>query len=205
MLDKLFGSKTRVKLLKLFLLSPNRRLTLTDVVKATKMQLIPVKKELDNLEKFGLVETILSNEIVESGEELPEAAEGKNGKERKYYQLNHQFVLIEELKAVVIKSQVLYEREFIEKITKLGRIKLLVLSGIFANNPDSPIDLLVVGRLNKAKLVTILSQLEQELGKEINFTFMDPTEFVYRRGMTDVFLYQVLEGKKIVLIDEFSI
>jgi len=61
---------------------------------------------------------------------------------------------------------------------------------------------LVVGNINKGKLLKLLKDLEKELGREINFTFMETSEFIYRRNLTDVFLYEIMEGKKIVVIDE---
>lgn len=198
MLEKLFGSRTRVKLMKLFLLSPDRRLTLVEVVKLLKLQLVAVKKELDNLEEFGMIEHVLAEEA---------EGEAKDGQrqEKKFYRLDSNFVLKDELKALIVKSQILYERDFLDRLMKLGRIKLLVLTGIFVNLPDSPIDILVVGKINKAKLVALLAQLEQELGREVNFTFMEPGEFTFRLGMTDVFLYNILEGKRLILIDEFGV
>jgi predicted transcriptional regulator len=198
MLEKLFGSRTRVKLMKLFLLSPDRRLTLVEIVKLLKLQLVAVKKELDNLEEFGMVEHVLAEEA--EGED-----KGGQRQEKKFYRLDPNFVLKDELKALIVKSQILYERDFLDRLMKLGRIKLLVLTGIFVNLPDSPIDILVVGKINKAKLVALLAQLEQELGREVNFTFMEPGEFTFRLGMTDVFLYNILEGKRLILIDEFGV
>lgn len=198
MLEKLFGSRTRVKLMKLFLLSPDRRLTLVEIVKLLKLQLVPVKKELDNLVEFGMIEHILAEEV---------GSEDKSGpkQEKKHYRLDPNFVLKDELKALIVKSQILYERDFLDRLMKLGRIKLLVLTGVFVNLLDSPIDILIVGKINKVKLVALLTQLEQELGREVNFTFMEPGEFTFRLGMTDVFLYNVLEGKRLILIDEFGV
>jgi hypothetical protein len=40
------------------------------------------------------------------------------------------------------------------------------------------------------------------LGKELNYTIMGNQEFKYRRDITDVFLYDILEGRKLVVIDE---
>ncbi|NTW22225.1 hypothetical protein HGA34_01615 [Candidatus Falkowbacteria bacterium] len=198
MLEKLFGSRTRVKLMKLFLLSPDRRLTLVEIVKMLKLQLVAVKKELDNLEEFGMVEHVMAEEVNSDEKGAPR-------QEKKHYRLDPNFVLKDELKALIVKSQILYERDFLDRLMKLGRIKLLVLTGIFVNLPDSPIDILIVGKINKVKLLALLAQLEQELGREVNFTFMEPGEFSFRLSMTDVFLYNILEGKRLILIDEFGV
>jgi len=187
MLEKLFGSKSRVKLLKLFLLNPGEKFFVRQLSRDLNLQLNSVSRELDNLEKF---EIIISNS-------------GKKGKrEKKYYQANTCFVLFEEIKALIIKAQILYKKDFIEKVQKIGKIKLLILTGIFANNSDAKVDILIVGRVNKTKLLEIIKELETEIGKEINFTLMDSKEFKYRRDVTDMFLYEIFEGKKIVVINE---
>ncbi len=119
--------------------------------------------------------------------------------------MNTNFVLYEEIRALIVKAQLLYEKDFIEKLQTAGRPKLLILTGLFVNNNNSPVDLLVVGRLNKSKLIKQINNLEKELGLEVNFTIMDLKEFKYRRDITDVFLYEILEGKKLVVIDELDL
>ncbi len=103
------------------------------------------------------------------------------------------------------KAQILYERYFINKLNKAGRPKLIIFTGLFVNSPEAPVDLLLVGRFNKRKLVRLVKELESELSKEINYTIMGTHEFKYRRDITDVFLYDILGGKKIVIVDELGI
>ena len=92
--------------------------------------------------------------------------------------------------------------DFVEKLKKIGKPKLFILSGFFVNNADAPSDILIVGRFNKLKLQKIIRELEKEFDKELNYTFMDSKEFKYRKDITDVFLFEILEGKKIVVVDE---
>lgn len=200
MFERLFASRTRVKLLKLFLIHQDDRYTLSSLAKNLKLQIVPLKKELDNLEKFGLISA--SVEILsEEGKDKPKNQEAKGEKK---YGTDKNFILFEELKALFLKAQILYERDFIDNLLKIGRIKLLVLTGLFVNNPESVIDLLMVGNVNKGKLVKLIKDLEKELGREINFTYMETAEFIYRRNLTDVFLYEIMENKKIVVIDEIG-
>jgi len=65
--------------------------------------------------------------------------------------------------------------------------------------------MLLVGRFNKPKLLKIIRELEVELGREVNFAVMDMREFKYRKDITDIFLYDILEGKKIVAIDDLGV
>ena len=200
MLEKLFGSNARVKILKLFLLNPAEKFYIRQLSRDLKLQLNSVRRELDNLEKFGILTSDMKND--EEGKGEPEAA---GGQEKKYFRANPNFVLFDEIKALIVKAQILYEKDFVRKLNAIGKVKLLVLTGIFVNNPSTLIDILIVGKINKPKLVKLIRELEIELGKEINFTVFDNHEFKYRRDITDIFLYGILDGRKLVVIDEVGL
>ena len=200
MLEKLFGSKARVKILKLFLLHPQDKFYIRQLARDLKLQLNSVRRELKNLENFGILTSDFKSEAA-AARDQPTAG----GQEKKYYRASPDFVLFDEIKALIVKAQILYEKDFVRKLKSMGKIKLLILTGIFANNPSTLIDILLVGRVNKAKLVKLINELEVELGREINFTLFDPQEFKYRRDITDIFLYGILEGRKLVVIDEVGL
>jgi len=213
MLEKLFGSKTRVKILKLFLIHPLEKYYIRQLSRDLKLQLNSVRRELENLENFGIL-TSDAKEV--GGEATPEGGkepatgqallrQGSGGQEKKYYRANPNFILFDEIKALIVKAQILYEKDFVRKLQAIGSIKLLVLTGVFVNNPSSLIDILLVGKINKIKLVKLIRELEIELGKEINFTVFNPQEFKYRRDITDIFLYGILEGRKLIIIDEMGL
>lgn len=201
MLEKLFGSKSRVKILKLFLLNPAEKFYIRQLSRDLKLQLNSVRRELENLEKFGILTSDLKNEAEVKGEEK----EAVGGQEKKYFRANSNFVLFDEIKALIVKAQILYEKDFVRKLHAIGKVKLLILTGLFVNNPSSLIDILIVGKINKVKLVKLIRELEIELGKEINFTIFDSQEFKYRRDITDIFLYGILDGRKLVVIDEVGL
>lgn len=210
MLEKLFGSKSRVKILKLFLLNPAEKFYIRQLSRDLKLQLNSVRRELENLEKFGILTSDLKNEAREGEKEAaggPASPAHRTGRpagwqEKKYFRANSNFVLFDEIKALIVKAQILYEKDFVRKLNSIGKVKLLILTGIFVNNPNSLIDILIVGKINKIKLVKLISELEVELGKEINYTVFDSQEFKYRRDITDIFLYGILDGRKLVVIDQ---
>jgi hypothetical protein len=199
MLGKLFGSNARVKLLKLFLLHPDNKYYIRQISRDIKLQLNSVRRELENLADFGLLKEA---EIIQNKDGKPSENDELSKHERKYYQANKDFVLFNEVKDLIVKAQVLYEKDFVEKIRRIGKIKLFLLTGIFVSESNSPIDMLIVGKLNRHKLTRLIKELEKELGRELNYTMMETREFNYRRAITDVFLYDILEGKKIIVIDE---
>jgi hypothetical protein len=219
MLDKLFGSHTRVKLLKLFLLHHKQRYYIREIARNLSLQLNSVHRELVNLEEIGIIRSGAADpeefsqtpiEPVEVAEE-PKTATKKGKKvvkkedkkaDKKFYQANRDFAFFNEIKALIVKSQIMYEKDFADKLKRLGKIKLLVLTGFFVGNPDSNIDLLMVGDFNKVKLVKLVKELEDELVREVNYSTMTDEEFAYRREIADIFLYNVLDGDKIVVLDE---
>ncbi len=219
MLDKLFGSKARVKILKLFLLNPNKKYYIRQLARDLKLQLNSVRRELENLEEFGLLvsATGIEDNQNDDAEEIKKLKSGKvvekkkpkastsSKHEKKYFQANKNFTLFEEVRALFIKAQVLYEKDFISKLEKAGKPKLLVLTGFFVNNEEVPADILAVGQINKDKFSKLVAGLEKELGRELNYALMNAHEFKVRRDMTDVFLYQILESNKTVVIDEIGI
>lgn len=224
MLAKLFGSKSRVKLLKIFMSQPGKRFYIRQLARGLKLQVNSVRRELENLEKFGLltskdldevdkkimekddylVQTVQDIKRIKGAKKKKKTADDTAKQDKKYYQVNKNFVLYDEIKALIIKAQILYEKDFIEKLHQIGQPKVLILSGVFVGDTDSKVDMFVVGRLNKGKLVKLITELETELGREINYSIMNTAEYKYRRDITDIFLYDLLEGDNIVVLDEIS-
>jgi DNA-binding transcriptional regulator YhcF (GntR family) len=225
MLGMLFGSKSRVKILKLFLLRPEEKFYIRQLARDLNLQLNSVRRELENLESFGLllssaaddeqknesekdkkiIDLILNKKSQLQKKEIDDFDDSGGRQDKKFFKVNKDFILFDEIRALIVKAQVLYEKDFIKKIEKVGSIKLLVLSGFFVGNLSSKVDLFIVGKFNKPKLVKVIKELEDELGREINYTVLDPKEFKTRRDMTDVFIFNILEGKKIVVIDNLGI
>ncbi|MCU0680323.1 MAG: transcriptional regulator [Planctomycetes bacterium] len=260
MLNKLFGSQARVKILKLFLLNPEKKYYIRQIARDLKLQVNSVRRELENLRKFGILidqtKTIEISDLEkallkENGLKLPTFTETKtvktnshdgfsndssvnnsintlevnsehkienneinselveevgkteNKQEKKYYQADKDFILFNELKSLIVKSQILSAIEFVDRLKKICQPQYLVLGGIFVGQ-ESGIDIFIVGEIAKEELVKVMKTLEEEVGREVNFTVMDPDEFKYRREVTDVFLFNILEGKKIVVIDEIG-
>ncbi len=202
MLVKLLGSNARVKILKIFLIQPDNKYYIRQLARDLKLQVNSVRRELENLEKFGLLYSAMGKEAEEENGEAVKKQSAKQ--EKKYYQADQNFTLFEEVRNLITKSQVLYEDDFVDKLKKLGKIKYLILTGIFSGAKNAPTDILAVGSVAKDKFVKIIKDLEDELGREVNFTLMSPREFKYRRDITDVFLYNVLESRNIKAIDELS-
>lgn len=199
MLENLFGSRTRVKLLKLFLLEEGD-FYVREIAKITGEQLNSVRRELENLEKLGLIVSIDPKLRVCS----PRDKDNFNAEKRKFYSAHKSFVLYEDLKNLFLKSRLLVEREIAIELSKLGKVKFLALSGFFVDDKNAKTDVLIVGQINKNKLKGLINKISKEFGKEIRYTSMNMQEFKFRNNITDKFLFEVLEGKKIVVVDNLG-
>jgi len=186
MLEQLFGSRTRLKLLKLFLLDEGEYFV-REITRLSGEKINSVRRELENLQELG---------IVEEHERTDEGSEKK-----KFYRANKNSVLHDELQNLLLKSRLLAEKTITKELIKLGNIRFLTLSGFFVGDEEALTDLLIVGQINKDKLKRIINKLSREFGHEIRYTSMSTQEFNYRNQVTDKFLFEVLEGKKIVVVD----
>lgn len=209
MLEYIFGSKTRVKLLRFILTNNFDSCSLEEIRKKTGLGSEAVKKELGNLKKINLLsEKKIKIEREESAKIEKEGVKIKKNKTVKprarlenRYLVNKNFVLYTELRALLVKSQLLLEEFLLKKLKKLGKVYYLVLSGFFTG-AVSKTDLLIVGRINRKKIRYLIKKVEKDLGREINYTLMSLQEFKFRSNLTDRFLFDILENKKVVLIDE---
>ncbi|MBI3626801.1 hypothetical protein HY224_02040 [Candidatus Uhrbacteria bacterium] len=188
-LEHLFGSRTRVKLLSLFLMNPQRPFFVRELTREIEAQINSVRRELLNLAKLGLI--VISEHKEEDTGGL---------KEKKFFILNQNYVLTSELASLFTKARVLAERDLVEKIKALDNLLYFVLTGFFVGHKGKT-DMLLVGQLDKTKLSHIVSGFEKELRREVNYTLMSPTEYQYRREITDKFLYDIQVNKKIEVVN----
>jgi len=199
MIEQLFGSKTRVKLLQLFYSNPNRSFYVREITRKIDEQINSVRRELANLLNVGIIVSDTTNNKL-------------------YYEVNQEFDHYQPLKSIfgtaskvstktadnTTKVHIPVTNEQ-EKIKLVGNIDLAIFVGQFTRDESSGIDLLIVGDVNQNALQKFVSDLEAREGKDIRFTSMPTTEFQYRRQINDRFITTVLESKKQILIDKSSI
>jgi len=201
MLEHFFGSRTRVKLLSLLLRHPDEPMFVRELTRKIGTQINAVRRELANLAKLGL---IIEAEQRPPAEGEEEAASKKHaGVKRRYYVVNPNFPLLAEVTSLVVKSQVILERQLDREIAKLGDVRYIALLGVFMGK-QAPVDLFVVGTIPIYQLQALVADLERDLGCEINFSLMTPDEYKYRKDMSDKFLNAILESPKNVVIDRLN-
>ncbi len=177
MLKNLFTSKTRIKLLTLFLLQPEQEYYIRELTRKMDEQINSVRRELTNLKKVGLLRSRVRNR-------------------KKYYVVNTNFIIFNELKSIIVKS--LNSRDnVIKKIKQIGDIDLLLMAGVFLEKQDQ-VDLLIVGEIDKTELEKFLNE-EVETQQPIRFSILTKDDFLYRLKCSDQFVTQLLKDKRNIL------
>lgn len=195
MLEHLFGSKTRVKLMMLFLNQPEEAFFIRELTRRINTQINAVRREIENLSRFGLITEM---------EEADSGQAKRPGLKRKYYKINPNFPLLLEIKSLMIKSHLLMDKTLHREIASIGNVEYLAFMGAFLGQKD-PVDLFIVGTLDGDKMQQLINKAERDMNAQINFTCLSPQEFAYRREITDRFLISVLNGNKCVAIDKLNL
>ncbi|NVO66743.1 nucleotidyltransferase domain-containing protein [Methanofollis tationis] len=185
MLEQLIPSKTRVKLLTLFLLNPGREMYLREVGRLTGENLNAVRRELANLEGIGLLSST------------------RRGNAH-YYTVNRSFPLYEELTSMILKTEGV-AKVIAGHLDGIGAIDSMFIFGSFARSEagaGSDIDLFIVGTVDEARLIVAVREAEEVLGREINYVLFTKDEMERRIAAGDPFVANVLAGPKVVLIGE---
>ncbi len=188
MLEHLFGSKTRLKLLRTFFRDPAQSYYVRELTRLLDVQINAIRRELELLQMAGLV------------------LEAEEKEMKKYYRLNTNSILYPELQALLLKAQVLGEQQFAKEVQeKVGKLSLFVLTGRFVNEKRSPSDLLLVGDVKEAAVERLVQKYEKEFGFEIRYTTMAEKEFVERRHIMDKFLYSLFEGEHLKVVNKLGV
>ena len=90
----------------------------------------------------------------------------------------------------------------LKKLKPAGKIKLLIVSGIFLQQSESRADLLIVGdNLNKKILENRIKTIESELGRELTYAIFETKEFTYRLNMYDKLIREILDAPHERIVD----
>jgi predicted transcriptional regulator len=190
-LAKLFGSETKVKILRLFLFNPDQVFDAHDVSARVQSELPKVRRELLQAEKMGLVRR---------------RATSKKRKTGHGYVLDAQFTYLSQLQNFLINIEPLLPKEIIKKFTRLGSIKLILVAGVFIQSPESRVDLLIVGDGIKANgLQNTIKNIEAEIGRELRYTYFTTEDFKYRLSMYDKLTRDILDYPHKKILNKLTI
>ena len=185
MLQKLFSSRVRVEILSVFLMNPERELYVREVERLTGEDYKNVSMELRNLEEIGLLSS-------------------RNEGNLKYFSLNKEFVIYEELKSIFMKTKgaVGIIRE---AVSTKRHIDYAFIYGSFATGEEraeSDIDVMVIGEISIEEVLRLIRGPEEKLSREINVSLYDLQEMRKRVKDRNPFIMEVLVGSKIMLVGD---
>ncbi len=179
-LEKLFGSKTRTKLLALFFSNPDKSYYVREMTRVIDEQINSVRRELLNLDSIG----IIKNETYDN---------------KVYYSANmkHAYsrALMEMFSARVAdggKDRDVKSSSWDEYIKPVRNF----LVGLIVTNRipgEEGIDLLIVGDDKTKKLTHWAEVVEKKLGKPINYVILSADDYTYRKSVRDRFLTEVMQ------------
>lgn len=195
-LAKLLGGQARIKIMRLFLLNGEQFFEIEDIINRSRVQKAGVRKELNALSS---VDFIKQKTITK---------EGSRGAKKKVnvWILNTNFRYLNPIKDLLIDPEVIMQDDLVDKIKPIGRIGLLVVSGVFMGKDDSRVDMMMVGdRIKKNVLNQVVKGLESEIGKELDYVVFDTKEFLYRLNMYDKLVFDILDYPHIKLIENIKL
>jgi len=185
-LNDIITSKVRVEILELFLSNLKEMYHVRGIVRETKEEINAVRRELERLEKAGI---------------LKKEPRGN----RVYYWIRPDYDFFGDLLSIASKTQGL-GAQMIQNKSKIGKVSFVMFSGKFARykerKKEDEVDILVVGEVVLPELAALIRFEESKRGKEINYTVMSKEEFDFRKKRRDPFLLAILAGSRTMIIGD---
>ncbi len=192
-LGKLFGSTARVKILRLFVFNERTQFSADLVARRAKITLPVARRELRALEQAGLVRRGAT------------ARRGKSGGPK--FRLEAGFPHLAPLRYFLANTAALDDQDILRKLRAArGKLSLVIAAGMFIQDADSRIDLLIVGDgLKERALAGVVKDIEAELGKEIRLAVFSRKDFEYRHSMYDKLVRDILDYPHRTLLDRIGV
>lgn len=192
MIDALFGSKTRVKLLHLFLNNPGKSFYVREITRLIDEQINSVRRELANMLAVGIITS-------------------ETDDHKLYYEVNQRYEYYVPLRAIFADQKIEEKttggaietatKPWISAFEQLPSARLVVLAGVLVRGSASAVDVLIVGDVPVAKVKAAIKAAEKSEGRELNYSTMPYEEFYYRLSVRDRFVTEIINGKHKILTD----
>ncbi len=202
-LSRLFGTELRVKMIRLFLFNPALVFDVEGLEKKMMSREKLVLAEVAYLKRLALVKELSSVKVlqVKKGKKVIEKK-----KRVKAYVLNPKFAFTEALSEFFLRTHSLEHKSIVRKIENTGRIKLVLISGVFTRDLESRLDLFVVGdNVKTASIDRIVKGIEADMGKEIRYAVLSAPDFAYRMGMNDKLVRDIFDFPHELLVDKLGV
>jgi len=182
-ITKIFKSKTRSALFRLYFTNPEKSYYLRELERMLNIPVSMLRKELQSLQKSGIFNSNKKGNL-------------------SYYSINKEYPLYNELKNIVFKT-IGIQGTLSSLLSSFKSIKTAFIYGSYAKteeNAASDIDLFIIGKINETNLISKINSLEKKLKREINYSYYSITDFAQKKKDKDSFIMDVLKNRKIFLI-----
>ena len=195
MIEQLFGSKTRVKLLYLFYGNPNRSFYVREITRKIDEQINSVRRELANLLSVGIISS-------------------DNSTNRLYYEVNQKYEFYKALNAIFGNLAAEPEKEESEAAAvatsasdakrwkAVGNISAVIYTGRLTRDDQIDVDIVIIGDANATKVDNLVKEMEATEGTELRYATFTLSEAQYRHQVRDRFWSQLKTAKKQIVIDK---
>lgn len=176
-------SKLRSKLLQFYFSHPEKEYYLRQLERLLEQPVAYIRRELLNLEEEGIFLSQMKGR-------------------QKYFRLNKDYPLYEEIKKIVFKT-IGVAGSLKTVLQKIGNIQIAFIFGSFASKKEdskSDIDLMIIGNPKEDELISLILRLEKKLAREINYRIYTKKDLKEKAKQKDSFIESVLGGSKIFLI-----
>ena len=182
---KIFKSKTRKELFRLYFTNPDDEYYLRELERVLNIPVSMIRKELNRLEEDGIFLSRKKGNMI-------------------YYLLNKSYPLFDELKSIVSKT-IGVQGLLKEILSRMKGIEFAFVYGSFAKHEEiakSDIDLFIVGKLDEARLLREINKLEGKLKREINYSIFRGDEFKQKVEEKDSFIMDLHKNPKVFLMGD---
>jgi len=179
-LEKLFGSKTRAKLLALFFENTEKSYYVREITRVIEEQINSVRRELTNLSGLGLVKI-------------------ENYENKVYYSANMKHPFARPMTEIFARSSAMNYMADDQKVEvrrtsiweEYVRPVANLISALIVTNRipgQDGLDLLIIGDNRTHKLTHWAEVVEKRQGKPLNYVIISREDYIYRKSVRDKFL-----------------
>lgn len=182
MIEKLFGSRSRVRVLQLLALHPEQAFYIREIARSLNEQMNAVRRELHNCEALGIVQSTTQQR-------------------KKYYSIAKDHVVVPFLRNTLVSALWLYDPQYLKALRALGTVHEVLLLGFFVGNAeDVPVDVCIIGDMTSEHMKPLVDVWEAQMHTHLRYTIMSKDEYAYRTSVADRFLYSITQAPHIRLI-----
>jgi hypothetical protein len=179
----IFGGEAKVKVMRLFVFNKGAIFTAKTVCEKAQANPKIVRKELNILTKAGL---------------LKRRAKG--------YVLDNEYKYLPAIEHFLLEASAVTDKEIVKKLSRAGKLSLILTSGVFKHDPEARVDLLVVGdKLKQGRLLNAISSIEAQIGRELRYAAFETPDFKYRLGVYDKLIRDILDYPHHKIIDKVGL